>query len=137
MLRGFAAAYVFAGHLLLARLPQGFGGARFLLSFGQEAVMVFFLLSGFVIFHSTHQHRDKSFAGYFYRRWKRIYPIFLLALGLAWLVAWVSSGVKPAVSGRELAGNLLMLQDFGFAKPGVWVTPFLGNLPLWSLSYEW
>ena len=30
-----------------------------------------------------------------------------------------------------------MLQDFSEAKPGVIVGPFMGNAPLWSLSYEW
>ena len=30
-----------------------------------------------------------------------------------------------------------MLQDFSSAKPGVAVSPFEGNAPLWSLSYEW
>jgi peptidoglycan/LPS O-acetylase OafA/YrhL len=30
-----------------------------------------------------------------------------------------------------------MLQDFRLGKPGVWVDSFGGNLPLWSLSYEW
>ncbi len=137
MLRGFAAAYVFAGHLALSKLPQGYGSFRLLLSFGQEAVMVFFLLSGFVVFYSTHNHKDKSFRGYFARRWKRIYPIFILSFLVAFLCAYASTGSMPHISGRDLAGNLLMFQDFSYAKPGVFVSPFLGNSPLWSLSYEW
>jgi peptidoglycan/LPS O-acetylase OafA/YrhL len=30
-----------------------------------------------------------------------------------------------------------MLQDFGYGKPGTWFPAFGGNLPLWSLAYEW
>lgn len=99
--------------------------------------MVFFLLSGFVVFYSTHNHKDQSFRGYFARRWKRIYPIFMLSLLVALLCAWASTGAMPDLSGRQLAGNLLMFQDFAYAKPGVFVSPFLDNSPLWSLSYEW
>jgi peptidoglycan/LPS O-acetylase OafA/YrhL len=49
-LRGFAAAYVVVHHAHLA--PQSAFGN--LLFFGQEAVILFFLLSGFVIHYSTH-----------------------------------------------------------------------------------
>jgi peptidoglycan/LPS O-acetylase OafA/YrhL len=136
MLRGFAAAYVFGGHLILLKLHSGFRELRFFFSFGQEAVMIFFLLSGFVVFYSTHNHHDQSFHGYFMRRWKRIYPIFLLAMIVAYMCACLSAGIVH-VSARELWGNLLMLQDFAYAKPGVFVGTFLGNGPLWSLSYEW
>ncbi len=95
--------------------------------------MIFFLLSGFVIFHSTDLNADKSFGSYLRRRVRRIFPIFLLAL----LVSWLFRGDSSAWSGRDLAGNLFMLQDFSWAKPGVWFDTFCGNLPLWSLSYEW
>ncbi len=46
-IRGFAAAYVVAHHSAIA-----YGGKPpLLLGFGQEAVILFFLLSGFVIHH--------------------------------------------------------------------------------------
>lgn len=137
MLRGFAAFYVFLGHLLLSRLPQSFVSLRFVLSFGQEAVMVFFLLSGLVVCYSTHHHRDKTFVGYFGRRWKRIYPIFFLSMLVTFLCALVAIRSLPHFSASEFFGNIFMLQDFAYAKPGVFVSPFLGNSPLWSLSYEW
>jgi peptidoglycan/LPS O-acetylase OafA/YrhL len=43
MLRGAASSYVFLSHFIRGGLPG------FLFAFGQEAVMCFFLLSGFVI----------------------------------------------------------------------------------------
>lgn len=36
----------------------------------------------------------------------------------------------------EFVGTLLGLQDISALKPGVIVDPYLGNDPLWSLSYE-
>jgi peptidoglycan/LPS O-acetylase OafA/YrhL len=129
--RGFAATYVFAGHLLLSNFPET---ARWtiLLRFGQEAVMIFFVLSGFVIMYSTETSSDKSFRTYIGRRFFRIYPIFLFALVLSYALSGKWSFELPS-----LIGNVFMLQDFGYGKPGVLFGPFEGNLPLWSLSYEW
>lgn len=131
MLRGLASSYVFVGHLGIAAL--GFPGL--LLRFGQEAVMCFFLLSGFVIYHASYHSRDPSFRGYFVHRLRRIYPVLIIALIITCLVQ-VLAGHRR-IDGPTLLGNLLLLQDFGEGKPGVWVGTFGGNLPLWSLSYEW
>lgn len=134
MLRGAAASYVVAGHVFIPALGLR-GAAALPLLFGQEAVIAFFLLSGFVIYYSTHGHRDQSFRGYFLRRFLRIYPVFLLALVLS-CTTEVLRGY-PLVPWREIAGNALMLQDFSLGKPGVWFNACGGNVPLWSLSYEW
>lgn len=135
MMRGLAAIYVAVGHWVVDAF--GLQGHRGVIPwlFGQEAVMVFFLLSGFVVYYSTHGHRDQSFGGYFKRRFLRIYPIFLLALAVSCLLAGGPATI-PA-HGRELAGNLLFLQDNSAGKPGNWFVPAYGDLPLWSLSYEW
>jgi peptidoglycan/LPS O-acetylase OafA/YrhL len=135
-LRGLAALYVFAGHVVLYRLNLKETAFGQLFRFGQEAVMLFFLLSGFVIFYSTELHKDKTFRTYFVRRWRRIYPILFLALILAFL-ATSQHVVRNASFFGELFGNVLMFQDEKTLKPGVFVGTFLGNTPLWSLSYEW
>ncbi len=138
MLRGFAAIYVFAGHMLFERGLSKSGGVGFLFRFGQEAVMLFFIISGFVIFHSTHHHANKSFRSYFLRRLKRIYPIFLFALLVSYLSVRLTGSIPADWRiGSGFLGNVMMFQDFGTGKPGVVVDPFCGNLPLWSLSYEW
>ena len=133
MMRGLAALYVMAGHLLL----RFFGEGSLLglpLRFGQEAVMLFFLISGFVVLYSTEKQRP-DFPTYLGRRWLRIYPIFLLAIGVcAFDIAVLR---QETISGRDLLGNLFMLQDFSYGKPGVWFSAFGGNSPLWSLAYEW
>lgn len=135
-LRGLAAMYVFAGHIVLYRLDLKATAFGQLFRFGQEAVMLFFLLSGFVIFYSTEIHRDKTFRSYFVRRWRRIYPTFFLALTLAFLAAGHHVIWKVSFF-RELLGNLFMFQDEQSLKPGVFIGTFQGNSPLWSLSYEW
>ena len=135
MLRGFAAVYVFAGHLLRERILSKSSRVGLLLAFGQEAVMLFFLISGFVVYYSTAKHGDLAFRPYFARRLRRIYPIYLVALLLSYLCA--SPVVRAAVTIPQLLGNLCLLQDFSRGKPGVWVDPLCANFVLWSLSYEW
>jgi peptidoglycan/LPS O-acetylase OafA/YrhL len=138
MLRGFAALYVFAGHFSAARLFPKNSDAGLFLRFGQEAVMLFFLLSGFVVYYSTAKNGDTDFRPYFIRRLRRIYPIFLLALIISGINAvMISSNGQLDFSFPQLFGNLFMLQDFKGGKPGVWVSPLFGNVALWSLSYEW
>ena len=135
-LRGFAALYVFLHHTLFS-----FGiidknsilGHTF--SFGQEAVMVFFLLSGYVIAMSM-MRRDYNFREYFKHRFLRIYSVVVIA----WIVSYLSFlfiNKDIDVSIRDIFVNIMMLQDISALKPGVFANPLFGNSPLWSLSYEW
>jgi peptidoglycan/LPS O-acetylase OafA/YrhL len=87
-LRGVAAVYVLLHHIIRARLGIEKGLLGLLFSFGQEAVILFFLLSGFVIFYSFSTGRDQSFGSYFRRRWLRIYPIFFVSLFIGWLLIY-------------------------------------------------
>jgi peptidoglycan/LPS O-acetylase OafA/YrhL len=104
--------------------------------FGQAAVMIFFLLSGFVVHYSSFaRNPDISFREYFIRRFRRIYPLFVSALGLTYACACVKAHEVLPVRGYDLIGNLLLLQDS--KKAGNWFTPYFHNAPLWSLSYEW
>jgi len=138
MLRGFAALYVFATHVAPARLLAKESRMGFVFGFGQEAVMLFFLISGFVVYYSTAKHGDKSFRPYLARRIRRIYPIYLLALVLSFASVTLPgqpSAAKPPFT--QVLGNICMLQDFSGVKPGVWVSTLGGNTALWSLSYEW
>ena len=133
MMRGFAAVYVMVVHVLLRFVGQG-SLLGLPLRFGQEAVMLFLLISGFVVLYSTERQKP-DFPTYFGRRWTRIYPIFLLAICVVAFDVVIFRSQR--ISGRDLFGNLLMLQDFSYGKPGVWFPAFGGNAPLWSLAYEW
>ncbi|WP_372727410.1 acyltransferase family protein [Nocardioides sp.] len=127
--RASAALYVVAHHVVHVPVPYDW-----LFSFGQEAVVVFFVLSGFVIFNSEIDRTDGPLA-YYGRRFWRIYPPLVLSLLLSGVLVW-SGLVLETFSWQEVAGTFLGLADRAQLMPGVIVEPFLGNLVLWSLSYE-
>lgn len=133
-IRGFAALYVVLHHSIHEFILFGFN-LSFLFRFGQEAVILFFILSGFVIQYSFSKGRDKSFKTYFLKRFLRIYIPLIFVFLANYLVSSISTTVK--IDLIQLFGNIFMLQDIGSLKPNVIVSTFLGNLPLWSLSYEW
>lgn len=132
--RGAAAVYVFFHHSHLMG-NEGFGR---LFYFGQEAVIVFFLLSGFVIRFAT-KSRSVDFRSFIIGRFVRIYPIFVMSLLLAGASGLFlqGHGVDVRLGADDFLANLFMLQDVSSLKRGVWFDTYGGNAPLWSLSYEW
>jgi len=99
--------------------------------------MAFFLVSGFVIYYSScGGGRQPTAKRYFVSRIRRIYPIFCFALLSGYLLQCLTAREFVHPDWVQLAGNLLMLQDNGYLKSGVWFGCFGGNGPLWSLSYE-
>jgi peptidoglycan/LPS O-acetylase OafA/YrhL len=157
--RGLAAAAVAFQHLralLLLDWPRTtthsyFAGIfYFLAKFGHPAVIVFFVLSGFLVGSSglrAIENRTWSFPRYLLHRFLRLEIVLLPALLLSLL--WDSVGihllgastlynggwhlvVRPGpidLSWRTLLGNAAFVQD-------ILVTTFGTNGPLWSLSYE-
>ncbi|MBS0341883.1 MAG: acyltransferase [Proteobacteria bacterium] len=136
-LRGLAALYVVFHHAVLSDQALANSGIGYLFRFGQEAVILFFLLSGFVINYSFKSAEDKSFRSYFLKRSARIYIPLLLVMGLGWALECIRAGELVDPNLRTLVLNLLMLQDVAGLKPNVIVEPYMNNAPLWSLSYEW
>ncbi len=169
VLRGLAALYVLIGHarwLLWEGFIEGFklhpetysffdtvlayGFSAF--AYGHLAVMLFFVLSGFVIHYSSYQKflqtNTFSVKQYLFKRFKRIYPPFIIALLITWCLdtigkhmgytiysgntefSIINSSIHCDLSFATLLGNLCMLQTL--------ITPVWGsNGPLWSLMYEW
>ena len=136
-LRGFAAFYVVLHHSLPhSFLFYGVNIGNFV-RFGQEAVILFFLLSGFVINYSFRKSKEKSFKVYFLKRFSRIYIPLVAIMILGYVIESVRIGGFADPKIRELFLNLLMVQDISSLKPNVIVDPYMHNSPLWSLSYEW
>jgi peptidoglycan/LPS O-acetylase OafA/YrhL len=131
--RAIAAVYVVVHHVTNSMHLTS--KAAIVFRFGQEAVIVFFLLSGFVIF-ANEQHRVADLKGYTLRRLRRIYPPIILAMLVSTLVALYNGDLAERFRGSELIMTLLSVQDISGLKPGVISDPYLGNAPLWSLSYE-
>ena len=161
-LRGLAALAVFWGHLralLFVEFAQverpniGVKAAYFLDGFGHIAVMVFFVLSGYLISASVLRAQSSnrwSWSWYGLNRATRLYVVLIPALLLT--AIWDHLGMRlwghhtvydlspfyhhiiswPILRSETwscFGGNLLFLQNF-------WVLPFGSNSPLWSLSNE-
>jgi peptidoglycan/LPS O-acetylase OafA/YrhL len=136
-LRGFAALYVVFFHVLPQKIYLLGINVGAIFRFGPEAVIVFFVLSGFVIKYTFDRSADKSFKFYFIRRFIRLYiPLFFIFL-LGYLIKCYSEGTLANPEWQTLLGNIFMLQDVISQKPNVISATYMGNGVLWSLSYEW
>jgi len=136
-LRGFAALYVVFFHILPQKMYLFGINVAIPFRFGPEAVIVFFVLSGFVIKYTYEKSKDKSFRYYFVRRFIRLYiPLFFIFL-LGYLIKCYNEGALASPEWLTLLGNLFMLQDVISQKPNVISATYMGNGVLWSLSYEW
>jgi len=167
-IRGLAALYVLIGHarwLLWEGYREGYllhpqsynQASKILVSLlaffgkGHVAVILFFVLSGFVIHYSIIK-REKNkldILDYFKRRFLRIYPPLLFCMLLTLVLdltgkyiygysIYFQSTPVPLINENIISnlnwitaiGNLLMVQGI---YTHVWGT----NGPLWSLMYEW
>jgi peptidoglycan/LPS O-acetylase OafA/YrhL len=170
-LRGLAALWVMLHHarwLLwegwesFSRHPQDYSAlgkavaySLVPLRYGHEAVLFFFVLSGFVI-HLGYAKRLAAdganarfdWSGYMVRRARRLYPplVFAMLLTLAldhagaaqgWSIyrsgtpyALINSSIRPAHDMVTALGNLAFLMQS-------WVPSWGSNGPLWSLHFEW
>ena len=126
-LRGMAALAVLVCHV--SEPLQSLGApfrwlAAFIGPLGGLAVMVFFILSGFVIGHTHREPLNRTnILNYVLRRLIRLYPIYLIAILLSFWVA------KRSLISWDLLIHLTFLQ-------GSLAAVIPSNGPLWSLHYE-
>ncbi|CAN5169323.1 hypothetical protein BH09SUM1_BH09SUM1_32130 [soil metagenome] len=98
--------------------------------FSHASVLLFFLLSGYVIGLTTaFPFSAKAARFYLLKRLARLYPVFLVGLLLGW---WVGVGPRSVA---EAVGNLLLI---GSTEPyfGFGIYPPLANAALWTIAYE-
>ncbi len=151
-LRGVLAFYVLLTHMApFAPLPPAL---LWLLSHGEAAVDLFFVLSGLVIAASV-EHFDYRPAPFLIARAARIFPVFLPVFAVAVIVQPLSTGFAampwigpdsparhiwsdgwPPTWALDLTAHLTMLHGVfpDGVLPDIWVS-FLGAA--WSLSTEW
>ena len=136
--RFLAAVLVVASHLA----PYGIiAGSRdaWLLDLGRESVVVFFVLSGFVIAYTT-RHKNTDLRGYAVARCTRIYSVALPVLVLAFAAAGAlaASNLVPAPQFYQLGKPWLYLPLHLLFMGELWTIseppPLLA--PYWSLGYE-
>jgi peptidoglycan/LPS O-acetylase OafA/YrhL len=136
-LRGFAALYVACAHVLLHNLKLESFWSRLPWLFGQELVMMFFLISGAAIrLSAMHRPVEGSWV-FLQRRFLRLFPMIVLGLAAGYAATSIEMGEWRPLRASELLGNLLFLQDYSPVKPGTICNTYYGNDMLWSLSYEW
>jgi len=126
-LRGMAAVAILAYHVaeILQPVAKPFPWLVFVFVYvGGISVIVFFILSGFVIGY-IHQEpwNGTNVAKYLLRRLVRLYPIYVVALVLSFLVA------RQSLLSWQFVGHLMFLQ-------GAVVPIIPTNGPLWSLHFE-
>ena len=138
LVRFLAALAVVLMHVRQGELVLG-PGADLLTMLGREAVMAFFVLSGFVIAYTSDTRRP-SLRDYVVARCARIYSVALPVLVLAFVCAWL---LGPHLDQRiDKAYQLYRpwlyipfhLQFLGELWTLSEVPPLLG--PWWSLNYE-
>jgi peptidoglycan/LPS O-acetylase OafA/YrhL len=149
LLRGLASLQVAAAHLRAEVFP-GFGtvgkppllykGLAFSTGFSYLAVILFFLLSGWLVGGSflNKLDSDRPFRHYaidrLSRLWVVLVPLFMVMLATGVAVgtldpAHVSFIASKPYSVIAVLGNMVGLQT-------IVVPPFGGNFPLWSLANE-
>jgi len=115
------------------------GGRAWWNAFGHEAVVIFFVLSGFVIRHAAEQ-RDGSLRAFAVSRITRVYSVAIPCLLLTWLFDQIGIRAAPAVyaglvtHGPDIVRLLLagtMLNETALASVQVF-----SNTPYWSIAYE-
>jgi len=94
-----------------------------------SAVLLFFVLSGYVIgLTTTKDYSNQELGSYIMRRAVRILPIYLIAISLGVLA-------EPSDKLNLVIGNLFFLQNFDkyfdFS-----LHPIAGDAAVWSLNYE-
>jgi peptidoglycan/LPS O-acetylase OafA/YrhL len=137
-LRALAAFAVFLAHVRDYGVPSAELAAWFP-AFGHDAVIVFFVLSGFVIAFTTGA-RHPGLGDYAAARAGRLYSVALPVLLLTYALAWVGVGLEPElyVDRYQLAKlEVYIPLHLAFAGElwGLSEQP-VGNVPYWSLGYE-
>ncbi|MEA5098730.1 MAG: acyltransferase [Burkholderiaceae bacterium] len=140
LIRFLAAVTVFFVHANYDRFTGGLPVVWRLKDLGNDAVMVFFVLSGFVIAYVSDE-KEKTLKDYFVSRFARLYSVAIPALILTVVLdniglrvfydiydgGWFQND-RPA---WRLASNVLFVNELWFTS----VRPF-SNGPFWSLGYE-
>ncbi|MGE0143428.1 MAG: acyltransferase family protein [Planctomycetota bacterium] len=137
-LRALASFAVFVAHVKLFGVADP-SLVTFVPQLGHDAVILFFVLSGFVIAFTT-DARNASLPSYLSARGARIYSVALPAAVLTYVLASIGATVAPAeYDDRYQLEKLWLYIPFTLAFLGeLWTLsePPLANVPWWSLGYE-
>lgn len=138
LVRFLAAVIVFITHAQYERFTSGWLNP--LGAYGNDAVMVFFVLSGYVI-ASVAKHKENTASEYMLSRFARLWSVVVPAVFITLLLDYVGSRIDYSVyAGPQfrpddplfrIFSNLFFVQELWFTS----VRPF-SNGPFWSIGYE-
>ena len=110
------------------------------------AVVVFFVLSGFLITYATlRKPAGFRFREFFIERFARIYSAYVVVLVLVWVIDRIAIHLdrakyayRASLNWKTFVGNVLMLQDHPIGEVHHFaVTSFGSARPFWTLAIEW
>ncbi|AEF99635.1 acyltransferase family protein [Methylomonas methanica] len=136
LIRFSAAFIVFLFHAKDKKFTSGWLNS--MVGYGGDAVMVFFVLSGFVIAYCV-DSKENTLRDYLISRFARLYSVVLPALCLTIVFGLIGSTLDFSIYPRDwlrsyflkFFTNLFFLNQIWFFN----ITPF-ANGPFWSLGYE-
>lgn len=136
-LRVSAAMLVFFEHFSLGRISGG--KFDFIGNYGHEAVMVFFVLSGYVIAYVV-SREGSTFKKYIISRFARLYSVLIPVLVLGFIIDSVGNQINPSIYEGKVALSQPLLRFLfnGLYLQELWSlnVRYGSNGPLWSLCYE-
>ncbi|MBR0696531.1 acyltransferase [Bradyrhizobium lablabi] len=137
LIRASAALMVLFGHAF-AIFPQSFGPLEWPQQIG---VVIFFLLSGYLISQTLHRRLldpNSTFLDYAIDRWSRIYSGFLPALLLVAMLDYYSISHYPGTSSETVARFTLpeFLANASMLQAPAVILPFGSAAPFWTVAIE-
>lgn len=135
LVRVIAAGLVLFSHVAFAWASGGSLQWVRDLNIGSDAVIVFFVLSGFVIAYAA-QEKDRTLARFATARLTRLYSVAAPAIVLSYFTWWLTTQYPGAASAeRDVVGEVLRALTF---TNYLWFgeTRLPGNGPYWSVAYE-
>jgi peptidoglycan/LPS O-acetylase OafA/YrhL len=106
--------------------------------YGHSSVIVFFVLSGFIIAYIT-DTKDSTLADYAASRISRVFSVAIPAIVITLILDSIGRNFYPAIYDypydqflTRIGGSLLMANEVWLIS----ITSF-SNVPYWSICYEW
>lgn len=143
LVRVIATALVMVSHIPFTKSIGIFFSKN---NFAYDAVVIFFVLSGYVISYAS-EHIDKTLGNYTLNRFVRIFPVAFSAIILSFIIAKIGYAIAPNDHQSFYTSEYMIAQlnaplkhiltTATFTNEIWWndIRPF-GNGPYWSLSYE-
>jgi len=136
LIRALAALTVFLAHFSYLGYKGEYQG--FFHKFGHTGVIMFFVLSGYVIAYVA-DAKHFNFVDFMTARLARLYSVLLLALLLTVLLDRIGAAFNPDIYSNipnsdpylRFFSNLLFLHQTSW-----WSIKYFSNGPMWSLAYE-